>query len=309
MSRSLCQSRTHLVLVATVCGLISGCQSIGGTGELTPESLLQVAESSPDAVTLDIYLAKRQLDGKGETVAFDDALWSSVQEDRIPIELRNALAANGLRAGVVGGTPSQQVTELLNPSGTRLAADSQQDDSTGANRIDEDELISAGKVTRNLRQLRPGRRAEILTSDQPRSVPLFRRVGDDLVSDTYDDAQGVYALKVLKSQGQQVELELTPELHFGQPRMQYTPLGPGMVTQRLARETEVFSDLRTKAWLAPGEMLLVSSLPQPGHKLGGLLHRTSSESGTEQQYLLVRLSQVPKSQALASTDDSIWPWR
>jgi len=289
--------------------MIAGCQSIGGPGELTPESLLQVAESSPDAVTLDIYLAKRQLDGKGETVAFDDSLWSSVQEDRIPIELRNALAQNGLRAGVVGGTPSKQVMELLDPNGTSLVADSDQVDLSDENQIDEEELISAGKVTRNLRQLRPGRRAEILTSEQPRTLPLFRRVGDSLVSDTYNDAQGVYALKVIKSQGQQVELELTPELHFGQPRMQYTPLGPGMVTQRLARETEVFSDLRTKAWLAPGEMLLVSSLPQPGHKLGGLLHRTSSEAGTEQQYLLIRLSQVPTSNVLAASDDSIWPWR
>lgn len=307
MTRTALDRFALLLLAASV----AGCQSIGGPGDITPESLLQVAESSPDAVTLDIYLAKRDIarakSKAAVTTSFDDALWSSVQEDRIPVELRNALAENGLRAGVVGGTPSRHVMQLLNPSG--VTPNERDESDEDGYQIDEDEILVAGKVTRNLRQLRPGRRAEILTSDVPRTVPLLRREGEYLIGDTFTAAQGVYALQVVQSQGQQVELQLTPELHHGEPRMKYTPLGPGMVTQRLAREIEVFSELNTKIWLAPGEMLLVSSLPDPGHKLGGLLHRTSNDTSAEQQYLLVRLSQIPKSDSLAAVDGSVWPWR
>ncbi len=96
--------------------VVAGCQSIGDPGALTSESLLKAANTSPDAATLDIYWARTALDDS----KFADRLWHDVQEDRIPVEVRCALAADGLRAGVVGGTPSDEIMRLLNPSGADL---------------------------------------------------------------------------------------------------------------------------------------------------------------------------------------------
>lgn len=274
---------------------MAGCQTIGDTGELTSESLLKAAQSSPDAVTLDIYWARTDL---GDT-EFADALWQSVQEDRIPVEVRLALANEGLRAGVVGGMPSEEIVRLLNPDGTDV-------DTT----VDSMPLsASPAKVTRRMRQLPTGRRIEIQASDTPQTVPLVRSTPDGLMGGTFEDAQGIYAVTLSGREANRAVIEIAPELHFGQPRMKYTPSGPGMVVQQLAREVESFGELRTEVTLAPGEILVVTSLPGLQHRLGGLFHHVSSDAGLQQKYLLIRVSQVPEASALAAANDDAWPWQ
>ncbi len=278
---------------------MAGCQSLGEPGDLTPKSLLQAAASSPDAVTLDIYWARteRNLGEQEEGIPTVDQLWNSVQEDRIPLEVRRALAENGLRAGVVGGTPSPQIARLLNPTGA-------DPDTTG-----ERPTLSRAKITRRLLQLRPGRRAELQVSDEPRTMRLLRRIDGQLTGRSYPDARGIYGLEVVSTQNDQIELQLTPELHHGQMRMQYTPSGPGRVVQRLAREVEVFTDLQVRVTLTPGEILLVTSLSKSSHCVGGLFYHTESDSVPQQKVLLIRVSQVPESHAIAAQDASSWPWR
>lgn len=276
--------------------VVIGCQSIGDPGELTSDSLLKAATSSPDAVTLDIYWARTDATDQ----AFADALWQAVEEDRIPVEVRVALAEDGLRAGVVGGTPSDELARLLNPEGQTLQPE---DESTNA--------LSAepAKVTRRLKQLRPGKRLELQAADAVSNYTLLRGKSGNLVGQTFPDAQGIYGVEVVGVSGDRVSLELSPELHFGQPRMKYIPSGPGMVVQQLARDTKVFDELRTRVELAPGEMLVLTSLPRCDHRLGGLLHRADNHSPSEQKYLLLRLSQTPDAVQLAANDESLWPWQ
>lgn len=276
----------------------SGCHSLGGVGDLESESLLKAAEGSPDAVTLDIYWASADL----EDNQFADALWSSVQEDRLSVEVRCALADNGLRAGVVGGTPSEQVLKLLNPDGT---------DTQPA--ADAENVVVVGKptkVTRRMKQLRPGERMEVQAEHVMPSFSLLRGEHGSLTGREYADAQGIYAMELGSRDGNRVQLKLEPELHYGQPKMKYTPSGPGMVVQKLARDRESFEALQTEVDLAPGEMLVVTSLPGGAHRLGGLLHRCDEDDRPRQKYLLIRVSQVPEMAQLASDDgDRAWPWQ
>ncbi len=286
--------RIAVSIVATIATV--GCQSIGDPGELTSDSLLKAAQSSPDAVTLDIYWARADRDDS----EFADALWQGVQEDRIPVEVRCGLAAEGLRAGVVGGTPSEEIVRLLNPDGKAL--DEIAESATPL-------TAAAAKVTRRLRQLRLGTRLEIQASDTPRTMPLLRSTPDGLVGKTFADAQGIYAVELASSDANRAVLNISPELHYGQPRMKYTPAGPGMVVQQLARDVELFDHLRTEVALAPGEMLVVTSLPGSQSRLGGLFHHVESSEGKQQKYLLVRLSQVPQPKSLAAASDTAWPWK
>lgn len=275
---------------------VAGCQSIGDPGELTSDSLLKAAASSPDAVTLDIYWART--DAADE--AFADALWQSVEEDRIPVEVRVALAEDGLRAGVVGGAPTDELARLLNPEGRELHAEEETPNTLST---------EPAKVTRRLKQLRPGKRLELQAADTVRNYTLLRGKSGSLVGQTFPDAQGIYGVEVVGSTGDRVSLEVSPELHFGQPRMKYIPSGPGMVVQQLARDSEVFDELRTRVELAPGEMLVLTSLPRCGHRLGGLLHREDDDAPGEQKYLLIRVSQTPDAVQLAASDESLWPWQ
>lgn len=289
----------HVQLTLALAALITGggCHSIGDVGDLRSESLLKAADGSPDAVTFDIYWASAEVDDE----KFADALWSSVQEDRLSVEVRCALADNGLRAGVVGGTPSEQVLKLLNPEGGETPAAGEATN-----------LVTVGKptqVTRRLKQLRPGERMEVQSEHVVPTFSLLRGQQGALIGREYPEAQGIYAMEIAERDGNRVRLRLEPELHYGQPKMKFTP-GPGMLVQKLARDRETFAALRTEVALAPGEMLLVTSLPGGGHRLGGLLHRCEEGDAPQQKYLLIRVSQVPELAQLASdTRDTAWPWQ
>lgn len=269
-----------------------GCNSLRDPGDITPESLLQAAQSSPTAVAVDIYWAKTSANDP----QWHDKLWDSVQEERLPVETRRALAENGLRAGVVGGTPNTTIARLLDPDPEATPEERQQATLSGT-----------AKVTRRLLTLRPGQRGEIQSTDSPSDCTLIRRRDGELTGKPYAAAQGLYALQLERKEGDRIELELVPEVHYGQMKMRVIATGPGALAQRAVREVDIFDELRTKVSLTSGEMLIISALPNSGCQLGGMFHTGEGPDGPQQRILMIRLSQVPKSQTLAKRDNA-WPW-
>lgn len=271
-----------------------GCTALPDTGDITPDSLLQAADTSPETVTLGVYWAT--LDAS-DTETYEQ-LWQTAQEDRVPVEARRALAENGLRAGVVGGTPSSTLAKLLKPDPDATEAEQEQA-----------ALAGKAKVTGRMLQLRPGRRGEIQACETEARRVVVRRMGGQLTGREFREAQGLYAIAVRRGEGDRVELELTPELHYGQIKRQFTSSGPGRMVQNFGRDSEIFDDLRTAVSLTSGEMLIVSSLPGTPNSIGGHLHSTPSTGAECRRILMVRLSQVPASQTLARGNDAMWPWK
>lgn len=269
-----------------------GCGSMRNPGDITPESLLQTAHASSESVSLDIYWARTA----AQQPEWHEAMWESVQEDRIPVEVRRALAENGLRAGVVGGNPNPAIARLLNP-----------DPNATPEEREQAALSGEAKVTRRMMPLRPGQRGEVQATDSSVECTVIRRHEGELTGRPYTTAQGIYGLELIRKEGDRVELEFTPEIQHGQPKMQYKAAGPGVVIQRPGRDTEVFDDLTTRVSLVSGEMLLVAPLPDAGSKLGGMFHLTQGADGPQQRILMVRLSQVPRTKSLAQTQTA-WPW-
>lgn len=284
----------RLVQAVVLLGAImaQGCGSLRNPGDITPESLLQAAHASPQSVALDIYWARVA----AQEPAWHDALWESVQEERIQVEVRRALAENGLRAGVVGGNPNNAIVRLLNPN----------PEATPEQR-EQAALSGEAKVTRRMMSLRQGQRGEVQATPSAVDCTLIRRREGELTGRPYSRAQGLYAVEVIRREGDRIELELTPEVQHGQPKMQYTAAGPGTVVQRPGQDREIFDDLRTRVSLVSGEMLVVAPLPDAASKLGGMFHTTAGVEGAQQRILLVRLSQVPPSKALAE-QTAAWPW-
>jgi hypothetical protein len=276
-------------------GLLSlalGCNALRDPGDITPDSLLHAAKSSPTSISVDIYWARTT----PTDPEWHDKLWEAVQEDCVPVETRRALAENGLRVGVVGGNPNPMIARLLNP----------EPDATPEER--EQKILSGmAKVTRRLLTLRPGQRGEIQSTDSVSDFTLIRHRAGQLTGRPYQSAQGLYAMEIERKEGDRIEVELVPEVHYGQPKMQFTSAGPGVMVHRLGRDVEVFDDLRTQVSLTSGEMLVVAALPNSGSKLGGLFHTCEGPDGSQQKILLIRLSQVPRSDLLAGRDGS-WPW-
>lgn len=281
-------------LLCSLLALAVGCTALPDTGDITPDSLLQTAQTSPETVTLGVYWATTD----ATDAASYEQLWRSAQEDRLPVETRRALAENGLRAGVVGGTPSSTLAKLLNPDPEATEAEQEQA-----------ALAGNAKVTGRMLQLRPGRRGEIQACETVTRRVVVRHEDGQLTGREFNDAQGLYAVAVRRGEGDRVELELTPELHHGQVKRQFTSPGPGRMVQNFGRDSEVYDDLRTTVSLTSGEMLIISSLPGATNNIGGHLHSAGTSGADRRRILMVRLSQVPASQALAHSNEPMWPWK
>ncbi|TWT88095.1 hypothetical protein Mal64_15670 [Pseudobythopirellula maris] len=285
-------SRTTLLAfcaaVALVLSFAAGCQMIGADQPVTTKSLLKAAQPSPDAVTIEIYWATLPVD----VDLSDQGLWRFVQEDRLPTEQRARLMRNGLRAGVVGGAPPEEIVDLLDPGGAAREG-----------RADNESVAAAGAtgVSRRVKQVRLGERVEIQASQPIDEVPLLIARGDELTGQTFRNAQAIYALEVARRDDGRYAVSLTPELHFGAPKMRFIKDETGLNwRQAPLRERETFGDSQVEAPLVVGEMLIATSLVDAGSRLGEYFHRPEEGAEGGRKAILVRLVQAPLSEAFTA---------
>jgi hypothetical protein len=272
--------------------LVAGCRLFDTPVAGEHPSLLRRARPAPDSVAMEIIWARFAV---GDPELNHEA-WQEVDETHIPPDVRRELAANGFRAGILGSTvpgPIARALRLSDEPPEELSADAQQGDED-ATPIDPS---AEPTVRRRVLQLRPDQRAEIQASDVYDSLPLLVSEGRELGGRTFHSAQAIYALRVEPRPDQTVRVALTPELHYGQPRIRWTSADNGILRQAPLRERKEFERMRISVTLAPGEMLLLMSLPEAGSRLGECFHTVDAAEGRQQKLVLVRLAQVPPSEA------------
>ena len=281
--QSICSILGLLTLAASLCsfGLFSvGCSSLLISEEALTQSpsLLKAASASADAVTIDIYWATLPDDA-------DETLWRYVQEDRLDSELRGQLIQNGFRAGIVGGVPPEQIVKLLNPTGHST------DNEENALAVT---LDSPTGVSRSTKQLRPGKSATIQASEIIERAPLLLADGGPIHGKTYKQVQPVYDVQVERDGEGGYSVVITPELHFGDTKMRWNSDEMGMMSRGIAqREREIFSNLRIKAPLVVGEMLIATSLPNADSRLGYYFHKADETASSHRKAIVIRLTQAP----------------
>jgi hypothetical protein len=268
--------------------LAGGCRLLEPTESAQGRSPLHSPRQSRDSVALEIIWARFS----AEDAELTDAMWQEIDETQLAPEVRRELAHNGFRVGVVGGTLPDAIARLFVPD-----ANAEQSPPTAADEADTKlgEFMAEPTVRRRLLQLRRGRRAEIQASEVYPEMPLLVHRGRELVGDVYRDAQAVFGLRVDPQPDQTAIVELTPELHHGSASLRWTSEDMGMLRQAPQRDREIFLPLRLSVPLAPGEMLILTSLPDAGSRLGHYFHTVDSADGPQQKLVLVRLAQVPAS--------------
>jgi hypothetical protein len=274
------------VLVTLILAMTSGCQMLFQDEGVHGQSLLKPAGASPDSTTMEIIWVRFPVDDP----RLNNAAWQEVDETPIEPAIRRELANNGFRVGIVGATLPDALADALNPD----MASSNESIPSATQTVD---LTAEPVVHGRIQQLRRNQRSEIQASEVYASLPLLVRGRGELGGDRYEQAQAIYALRVDPQPDRTALVELTPELHYGPAHIRYTrgEDNIGVLHQAISRERDVFEQLRMSVKLAPGEMLLLMSLPDSGSQLAEYFHTAETSAGRQQKLILIRLADVPES--------------
>ncbi len=250
------------------------------------EKLLRPVTTSPDSVTLEIFEARIPLDESGRA----DALWRQVDEQIFDADLRRRLLANGLRVGVLGGTPPDELSDLLG-----LVSEAPKESSERV--ITPESAVP--RVTRRVVQVNRQAPRTIQASDVLPEATIFVGEGGQVHGTTYRPVEGRYELRAQAAPGQRVSVRLVPELYHGELLNRYSGSDQGNLLIMPSRERKSFEQLTIAADLAPGDMLVLGCLPQADASLGGVLHTVTSKGRRERKLILVRALEAPASEILA----------
>jgi hypothetical protein len=281
-----CLRACRTALLAGACAL-AGCHAAFiAPPEAALDKLLRPVTTSPESVKLEIFEARIPLDQDRQI----ETLWDQVDELCLDSDLRSRMLANGLRAGVVGGSLPDELSSLLG-----LTADPSE--------ISAEEVVTAAsavpRVTQRVMQLNRRDSKIIQVCDLREEAQILFNENDRLGGKTYLQVEGRYELRAESMPGQRVSVRLVPELHHGELRNRYSGGDQGKFLITPSREREAFEQLAMAVELLPGEMLVVGCLPQAESSLGGVLHMASANGRTERKFLMVRLLETPPSEILA----------
>jgi hypothetical protein len=244
------------------------------------KSLLTPAQMSPDAMALEIFFARFP---QGDPMA-NDTLWREIDEQHFATHTRRELAKNGFRVGLVTGQIPVTLAQLLEMKESARPSD-------GTSQVKVDAQAAEPKVVQRHLQLRPGCRSEIIASGTYDEMTLLLCEPDGVCGRTYRKAQGVFAVQAFPEHDGRVRVELVPELQHGDPKTRFIG-DQGMWRLDTGREKRVLDVLALSATLAPGEMLVLSSLPDRPGSLGHQFFADQSSGHPQQKLLLIRVAQT-----------------
>lgn len=255
--------------------LLTGCT------QLHPgKSPLMPTQMSPDSVVLDMFFVRFPF---GDA-AVNDKLWEQIDEQQFAPDLRERLAQNGFRVGVVNGQIPQQLSTLMElndkpaPSG-RLEG------------VQLSSLEAERKVVRRHVQTRAGQGFPILASTTYPELTVLLRHSEQLSGENFRLAQGVFMTKACPQPDGRTRVQLVPELQHDQPKQRWDLDNQGVMRLDSSKPKEVYSDMAIAADLRCGAMIIVSSLPNRPGSLGHYF-LTTNDGKLEQKLLIVRLSQT-----------------
>jgi hypothetical protein len=264
----------------------------GGCAKLPLHGQRALAGSRPPGgVALELFFVRY----RAGDAAVNGPLWSSVDDQQLPVELRRRLVANGLLVGTVAAQPPPIIERLL-----QLDEHAVVDDAPPVIDPSRPSKIKH-RLLEIFRQEAPSH--IVLTGDKeplPQLVVLYRDEAEDarVVGWTFVNAKGLFVAKVEPQSDGRVKLDLTPEVEHGDAQHQYVPRDGGY-TVSFVPPHKTFDDLRLSVMLSPGEMLAVGCRHDRPGSLGYQFFTHRDADALDQVVLLVRLSHAGSSELFA----------
>ena len=262
--------------------LAPGCRLI--EPQAAGKSPLAPLTAMSETVSLEIFFARFPA---GNT-ALNGALWNEIDEQSFPAETRRELSQNGIRAGVVGTHVPVEMARLLTLT----------DEPRKPSEENTVDLEQEPAVTMRLLAVRPNRRSEVVASHLYDQLSLLTREADEVVGRTYAKAEGRFALRAAGQADGRVQIELLPELQYGEQQQRWNA-ADGVIRLEAARPKRVFEELRLKAQIAPGQMLVVTCQPERPGSLGYHFFTEPKADALVQKILIIRLAQAGSDRSFA----------
>jgi hypothetical protein len=270
--------RTLPTLVIAVL-LAPGCRNLP---EQVGKSPLKPIRMAPDTVALDVFFVRFPF-GQSEP---NGPLWGEIDETCWPAELRQKLALNGFRVGLVGG----QVPPI--PLSTLLEL---KDKPAPAGTMHETNVADVAEEPRVYRRHMPlhfGQRGELFTSGPYEELVVLVCNHADIEGKTYyGNVRPILSARAAQEPDGRVRLSLVPEVHYGAPNPSLVGQ-PGLMRLEPSQPKRVFQDMTIETSLRPGQMLVLGSLPQRPGSLGHHFFTHKTNGRLEQKLLVIRLSQT-----------------
>lgn len=189
------------VALATVL-VAGGCLLPGGDRGLVTDGPAGIAPAGQESSSADRtipleFLFVRHAEHDQE---LGQELWQFVDEQALARDLRDRLAANGLRAGIIGG-------HLPADLAARFAAPASADAG--------DALPTDATISRRLVRLLPGRRGEIVTASGVPELVLLEQAAGEVRGGTYRDASPLFGIEAEPAADGRVRMTVTPEIRHG----------------------------------------------------------------------------------------------
>jgi hypothetical protein len=192
-----------LALLLAVGLAAAGCRFVGSPRPV-PELATEAAAASerdgttrPAPRTIPLELVFVRCDEHDPELR--DELWQFVDEQGFDADLRRRLAANGLRAGIVGDHLPPHLAQRF----------------AGAEPSGPETLATDAAVSRRTLRLLPGRRGEVVMATGIRELVLLEHADGGVRGGTYADASPLVVLRAKPAADGRVELEAVPEIRHG----------------------------------------------------------------------------------------------
>jgi hypothetical protein len=246
-----------------------------------PTSQAELKLPLPDAGADAIVFETAFVRWPSEPAEDAENLWESLDEQFLPPDLRQTLAANGLRAGILSDPLPEAIRRSLEATRDPLAVITDQQVTAGA------ELLAR----RERRQCPSGsvEEIEVLPVSEGRRVVLLNDAGR-VRGIVFDQPRGFLELSIQSLGDGRVRIELLPIVDYGEPRKRFIG-GQNVYRIDVRRDREPFENLTVSSTLTPGQTLVLTATPER-KGLGAAFFADRFQSDQDRLALLLRIAEA-----------------
>ena len=229
--------------------LLSGCAR-WNTPDPKPVVSFPKSRMAADAVSLEIGVAQLESD-QAETF---EEFWGLLDSQKLPLELRQLLDQNGLRAAVMASHSPSSLHQLVDPQPVDPAIMTKLE-----KQLDEKGLLPKKQrmVIHDRISNREGQAHPVATSPVHPSISWVIRNGDLQTVGLGESVRGVITITTFPNGDGSVRLIIRPQIHHGQSR-QRVGVGSGAFLMHASQTVNSLDELKFEVTLRSGESLVVA---------------------------------------------------